>query len=196
MMLPLGPEAIRARIESIRSQMRAAFPVSTQGFQPALSGAIGEGASEPTQGSVAPMNPFSGQVQGFKGREAFRSLILEAAHSAGIDADLLDSVVQVESDYDPLCKSRAGAMGLTQLMPSNCQEYGVANPYDPRENLRAGARHLADMIRKHPGNLELALASYNAGPGAVAKYGGIPPYRETQNYVRKVLGAYQERKSR
>ena len=85
-------------------------------------------------------------------------------------------------------------MGLTQLMPENVKELGITSPFDPEQNLQGGARQLAQFLAKYPGRIDLALAAYNAGPGAVAKYGGIPPYTETQNYVKKVLGLYNARK--
>jgi hypothetical protein len=116
----------------------------------------------------------------------------------GVDARLIMAMVMVESDFNPREVSSAGAMGLGQLMPSNVQEMGVSNAYDTMQNLSATVRlvrgHLNDYHAKTGGksfeSLVLALAAYNAGPGAVRKYGGIPPYRETQNYVRKVLRLY------
>lgn len=118
----------------------------------------------------------------------------------GVDARLIMAMVMTESDFDPNETSHAGAMGLGQLMPSNVKEMGVTDAYDTMQNLSATVRlvrgHLADYDAKTGGrsfdSLVLALAAYNAGPGAVKKYGGIPPYRETQNYVRKVLRLYYQ----
>ncbi len=118
----------------------------------------------------------------------------------GVDARLIMAMVMVESDFDPMETSHAGAMGLGQLMPSNVKEMGLTNAYDTMQNLSATVRlvrgHLNDYHAKTGGksfeSLILALAAYNAGPGAVKKYGGVPPYRETQNYVRKVLKLYSE----
>lgn len=118
----------------------------------------------------------------------------------GVDARLIMAMVMTESDFDPNEVSSAGAMGLGQLMPSNVREMGVSNAYDTMENLSATVRlvrgHLDDYHSKTGGrsfeSLVLTLAAYNAGPGAVRRYGGIPPYRETQNYVRKVLKLYYE----
>jgi soluble lytic murein transglycosylase-like protein len=118
----------------------------------------------------------------------------------GVDARLIMAMVMTESDFDPNETSHAGAMGLGQLMPSNVQEMGISNAYDTMQNLSATVRlvrgHLNDYHAKTGGqsfeSLVLALAAYNAGPGAVRKYGGVPPYRETQNYVRKVLKLYRE----
>jgi len=99
----------------------------------------------------------------------------------------LAALVQEESGFDPNARSRAGAMGLTQLMPATAAALGVSDPWNPAENLDAGAAYLAGLIDRYGGNVPLALAAYNAGPGAVAEWGGIPPYPETQRYVRNVL---------
>ncbi|HVL39761.1 MAG TPA: lytic transglycosylase domain-containing protein, partial [Fimbriimonadaceae bacterium] len=107
---------------------------------------------------------------------------------------LLDALVAEESAYDPNARSRAGAMGLSQLMPGTARELGVADPFDPAQNLRGGAKYLAQMLQRF-GDLRLALAAYNAGPGAVEKAGlAVPPYRETQEYVERVMKSYQEKR--
>ena len=98
---------------------------------------------------------------------------------------LVRALIQVESGYRPKARSRKGAMGLMQLMPSTAREYNVRNAYEPRANIAAGVKHLKTLIDKF--GEELALAAYNAGPGAVQKFKGIPPYRETRNYVTRIL---------
>lgn len=111
------------------------------------------------------------------------------AHAArhDISADLIRAVIQVESAWNPRAVSSAGALGLMQLMPATAAELGVINPFDPEENIRGGVTYLRRLLDRFDGNPELALAAYNAGPGAVEKYGRrIPPYRETQQYVRKI----------
>lgn len=108
------------------------------------------------------------------------------AEKFGLDPSLLRAVVQVESDFDPGVVSRSGAMGLMQLMPETARHLGVKNPFDPVENLEGGARYLKSMIERFSGNLRLALAAYNAGPGAVDYYGGVPPYEETESYLKKI----------
>jgi soluble lytic murein transglycosylase-like protein len=122
----------------------------------------------------------------------FREAIAHAAVQNGIDAALLHAVVAVESAFDPKAVSRQGAVGLMQLMPDTAQRYGVIDPYDPVDNLRGGARYLGDLLKLFDQDLSLTLAAYNAGEGAVLKYGRrIPPYPETIAYVPRVLAAYQ-----
>jgi cell wall-associated NlpC family hydrolase len=118
----------------------------------------------------------------------YDSLIQQAARDQGVDPALLKGLVQAESNFDPNSVSSVGAQGLTQLMPSTASGLGVANSFDPLQNLEGGARFLAGALKRFGGNEQLALAAYNAGPGAVEKYGGIPPYAETQAYVPRVLG--------
>lgn len=110
-----------------------------------------------------------------------------AARRHGVPEDLFLRLVQQESAWKPHARSHKGAMGLAQLMPATARKLGV-NPRDPKQNLEGGARYLKMMYREF-GSWRLALAAYNAGPGAVKKYNGVPPYRETKNYVRKILGS-------
>lgn len=114
------------------------------------------------------------------------AMVDRVAVKYGIAPELLNAVVRVESDYNPLAVSGAGAMGLMQLMPGTARSLGVKNPFDPLENLEGGARYLKAMFERFNGDLNLALAAYNAGPGAVEKYGGVPPYRETVSYLKKI----------
>jgi soluble lytic murein transglycosylase-like protein len=120
--------------------------------------------------------------------QAYDAMIREAASRYDVDATLIRSVMQTESRFDPWAVSRAGAMGLMQLTPAVIQAFGVDHPFDPRENILAGARLLRELLDRHDGNVGLAIASYNAGPAAVSVYGGIPPFGETQLFVRKVTG--------
>jgi membrane-bound lytic murein transglycosylase B len=116
---------------------------------------------------------------------AYSSIITAAAEAHGVDPILVQALIQVESNYQPRARSSKGAMGLMQLMPSVAREYKVKNAYDPKANIDAGIRKLKGLIEKWP--VELALAAYNAGEAAVIRFNGIPPYRETQNYVAKIL---------
>ena len=117
----------------------------------------------------------------------YDDLINEHAELNGIRADLVRAVVQVESAFNTYAKSPKGALGLMQLMPATAKQYGVVNPFNPIENVRAGVAYLRELLNRFENNEELALAAYNAGPNAVARYGeAVPPYRETQNYVAKI----------
>jgi len=117
----------------------------------------------------------------------YDDLLVEHARRNDVRVDLVRAVVQVESAYNPLAHSSKGAMGLMQLMPATAQEFSVSNPYDPEDNVRAGVAYLRQLLDRYQNDEQLALAAYNAGPGAVDKHGqNIPPYRETQNYVAQI----------
>ena len=119
----------------------------------------------------------------------FGDLIDAVATRHGVDVRLVRAVVQVESAYRPNARSRKGAKGLMQLMPQTARQYAVTNPYDPASNLDAGVKHLKSLLERF--DLKLALAAYNAGEAAVRRFGGIPPFQETRDYVRQVLGILQ-----
>ena len=117
----------------------------------------------------------------------YESLITEHSQLSGVRSDLVRAVMQVESAFNPNAISPKGAMGLMQLMPATMRQYGVRNAFNPVENVRAGVAYLRDLLDRYSNNEELALAAYNAGPGAVDKHGqAVPPYRETRNYVAKI----------
>lgn len=120
------------------------------------------------------------------GAAAWRDAIAAAAGDAGVDPSLLGALTWTESSFDPSAVSRSGAVGLTQLMPSTAAGLGV-DPTDPLQNLAGGARYLRSMLDRYAGRVDLALAAYNAGPAAVDRYGGVPPYAETRQYVQTVL---------
>jgi soluble lytic murein transglycosylase-like protein len=118
--------------------------------------------------------------------QRYSMLITDHAARHGLSPDLVRAVIQAESAFNPNARSVKGAMGLMQLMPATAVEYGVRDAYDPAENIRAGVAYLKSLLVRYDSNEELALAAYNAGPGAVEKYGTVPPYRETRNYVAKI----------
>ena len=120
------------------------------------------------------------------GKVKFSAIFKRAAKKYNISYDFLTAVAKAESDFNPKCVSSAGAKGIMQLMPYECKEFGVTDPYDPEQNIMASAKLLAAHLKKFNGDFTLAAAAYNAGSGAVKKYGGVPPYSETQNYVKKI----------
>lgn len=133
-------------------------------------------ADEPLTPDPAVPAPLSGP---------FRDVIVSAAARHGIEPRLLESVIRVESNFAERARSRKGAKGLMQLMPRTARQYGLRDPYDPARNVDAGARHLRTLLDRF--ELPVALAAYNAGEGAVLRYGGVPPYRETRDYVARIL---------
>jgi soluble lytic murein transglycosylase-like protein len=145
-----------------------------------------------TTADAAPAAPIGAQgtsdLGGTGSTSQYDPLIEQAAARYGIDPAVLHGLIQQESGFDPEAQSGAGAAGLTQLMPGTASSLGVANPLNPAESIEGGARYLSQMMSRFGGNTENALAAYNAGPGAVQQYGGVPPYAETQSYVQKVLG--------
>jgi soluble lytic murein transglycosylase-like protein len=124
---------------------------------------------------------------------AYDSLVSEAASMFDLDPALLRAVIQAESAFDTSAVSRAGAQGLMQLMPELSRGFGVEDPFDPRQNILAGAEYLKQLLDRFHGNVDLALAGYNAGPTVVARYRGIPPYKETHQYVRTIKALLGQR---
>jgi soluble lytic murein transglycosylase-like protein len=133
----------------------------------------------PSYSSVRPLSPTSAT-------SGYDEQITQSAQKYGISPSLIKAVMEVESSGNPSAVSKAGAMGLMQLMPSSASSLGVTDPFNPEQNIDGGAHELANLLSQYNGNVDLALAAYNAGPGAVNKYGGTPPYPETQNYIQKV----------
>ncbi len=118
------------------------------------------------------------------------NVVNQIAEKHGVDEKLVQALIKQESGFNPKAKSKAGAMGLMQLMPSTAKNLGVQDPYNIVQNVEGGVKYLKSMLNKYNGNVILALAAYNAGPGAVDKYDGVPPYQETQNYVKNILANY------
>jgi soluble lytic murein transglycosylase-like protein len=149
------------------------------------------GAS-PTQAPPA-SNPTneSDQASGAAPPSRFAGIIDAAARQNRLDPALLDSVIRQESGFRADVVSGAGAVGLMQLMPATARELGVSDPFDPAQNVEGGAKYLRSLLDRYDGRLDLALAAYNAGPAAVDHFGGVPPYRETQEYVSSIMAGYR-----
>lgn len=126
-------------------------------------------------------------VSGDKDKKTFAEIIREASARYGVDESVIRAVIKHESSFNPKAVSGCGAQGLMQLMPATAQSLGVKDAFNPEENIMAGTHYLKQKLDEFDGNLALALAAYNAGSGAVRKYGGIPPYQETRAYVNKVI---------
>ncbi|HNV69714.1 MAG TPA: lytic transglycosylase domain-containing protein [Candidatus Ozemobacteraceae bacterium] len=189
-------EGIKDRCRELRGQRKpqlpketfnkvlqeAGLPTTTPQEPPAKATAL---PRLPPNGTTAPIEL---RAPAQKPNDVFSSLIDKYARLHNLDPKLVRRLIEVESDFDPACISSKGAMGLMQLMPETAQELGVENPFDPEQNISGGTRYLAQMLEREGGNLARALAAYNAGPTTVRDYNGIPPYPETRNYIRKILG--------
>jgi soluble lytic murein transglycosylase-like protein len=191
----MSVEGIGARIAEIQSKIDALTgggAVAAPGFDRALAGAQGTAPAAATAGptAVAAVAPT-----GAGGPTPFAAEIDAAAQRHNVDPALLKALIKHESGFNPSARSPAGAMGLTQLMPGTARSLGVTDPMDPAQSIEGGAKYLRQQLDRFRGDERLALAAYNAGPGAVQRFGGVPPYAETQNYVRKVMATAQEYRS-
>jgi soluble lytic murein transglycosylase-like protein len=190
-----------ARVAELRSMIQS---VATGGpasgsFAGALAEASAVGTATPALGEATALSPTAtaatattaavpATTASATGAVPYQSLIEESCARYGVDPALLAGLIEQESHFDPTVGSPAGAQGLTELMPETAASLGVTDPHDPAQSIDAGARLLSEKLAEFGGDPELALAAYNAGSGAVQQYGGIPPYPETQEYVKKVLG--------
>ena len=174
--------AVASRIEEIQRMIAPPAPA------PAATTAAGAGAASPFASQLSAAMTPTATAASTGGANPYEAEIQAAAQRNGVDPALLRNLVRAESNFNPNATSGAGAQGLTQLMPATAAGLGVTNPYDPAQSLEGGAKFLRQMLDQFGGDPSKALAAYNAGPGAVQKYGGVPPYAETQAYVQKIMG--------
>jgi soluble lytic murein transglycosylase-like protein len=178
--------AVTSRVEELRSLINTPVGTPSGGTSPAAFATALASASTMGAGSAATASASS--VTPLQGDGAYDDLINAAAQRNGVDPALLKGLIRQESGFNPNAGSGAGAQGLTQLMPGTAAALGVSDVHDPAQSIEGGAKYLAQQLKAFGGDESLALAAYNAGPGAVQRYNGVPPYSETQNYVQKVLG--------
>jgi soluble lytic murein transglycosylase-like protein len=187
--------AAAARVEELRSliaQVETGSPASEGSFGAQLAAATAVGGESAAIGQTVATTPTAVAGGRLNPSVPFAAEIEAAAAKYGLDPTLLAGLIKAESSFDPNAGSAAGAQGLTALMPEAASGAGVVDRHDPAESIDGGAHVLREMLDKFGGNVELALAAYNAGPGAVEQYNGIPPYSETQTYVPRVLGFAEE----
>lgn len=194
--VPKGYEATLDRYRKIQDRIASLQPkpsprppstnsLRRAGFPSSMSGSLT---------TAAPLDPFGAGISVSDDSNGLKGLAQDAAVRAGVDPVLFDALVTCESGYNPRAVSAVGAQGLCQLMPATAKGLGVADAFDPAQNLDGGARYLAQMLKEFGGNERLALAAYNAGPGAVRRHGGVPPFAETQAYVTRVLTQAAQRR--
>lgn len=177
-------DIFQEKLNAVQSRipMKIAHTDNTASFQELLNSEMGNKSSLSKSGDKVSAETMN----------SIESAINDAGKKYNISSNIIKAVISAESSFNPQALSDKGAQGLMQLMPGTASALGVKNPWDITQNINGGVRYLKEQLDSFDGNLELALAAYNAGPNSVTKHGGIPPYAETQNYVKKILGYIDE----
>lgn len=182
------------KIESLSCDARVCVAAVTGGEIEVRAGDVlrVEPDEEVDSETAAIPTPGPGGTAGERTASSIEAMVTKAAHKYALPPSLVRAVAKAESAFDPAALSPKGAQGVMQLMPGTARELGVRNAFDPAENIDAGARLLRRLLEKYEGRVAEALAAYNAGPGAVARHKGVPPYRETRGYIRKVVKDFED----
>ena len=194
----LAAPALRAEYVVLRSGQRlkvTGYQVVGDKYRLQMGGGTVEIAAEDVV-AIEPEEVFTPMPAQPVVKAPYRELVEAAAERYKVDADLITSVIAVESNFDPKALSPKNARGLMQLLPETADRLGVQNIYDPKENIEAGTRYLRELLQRYNNDLALALAAYNAGPERVQQYGRVPPFAETLSYVRRVKRTYEKSKSK
>ncbi|OLE46311.1 MAG: hypothetical protein AUG46_10060 [Acidobacteria bacterium 13_1_20CM_3_58_11] len=194
----LAAPTLRAEYVVLRSGQRlrvTGYQLLGDKYRLQMAGGVVEIAAEDVV-AIEPEDSFTPLPAKAIIKPPYRELVEAAAARYNVDADLITSVIAVESNFDPKALSRKNARGLMQLLPETAARLGVQDIYDPQENIDAGTRYLRELLEKYNNNLTLALAAYNAGPDRVEQYGRVPPFTETLSYVRRVKRSYDKSKSK
>jgi soluble lytic murein transglycosylase-like protein len=200
LLLPLAlfaAPAVRAEYVVLRSGQRltvTSYQLAGDKYRLQMAGGSVEIAAEEVV-AIEPEEVFTPAPAKPNVQPPYRELVEGAAARYHVDADLITSVIAVESNFDPKAASRKNARGLMQLLPETAARFGVHNIYDPQENIEAGTQYLRELLQKYNNDLVLALAAYNAGPERVQQYGRVPPFAETISYVRRVKRGYEKSKA-
>ncbi len=198
LLVVLSAPALRAEYVVLRSGQRlrvTGYQLQGDKYRLQMTGGFVEVTAEEVV-AIEPEDVFTPVPATVAPQPLYRDLVEAAAKRYNVDADLITSVIAVESNFDPKAVSRKNARGLMQLLPETAAQLGVKNIDDPAENIDAGARYLRDLLQKYNNDLALALAAYNAGPDKVQLYGRVPPFAETISYVRRVKSGYEKSKSK
>jgi hypothetical protein len=198
LLLVLAAPALRAEYVVLRSGQRltvTSYQLLGDKYRLQMTGGFVEVAAEEVV-TIEPEDVFTPVPTAQQtSQPLYRDLVEAAAKRYNVDADLISSVIAVESSFDPKAVSRKNARGLMQLLPETAARLGVQNIFDPRENIDAGTRYLRELLQQYNNDVALALAAYNAGPDRVLQYGRVPPFAETISYVRRVKRSYEKNKS-